>query len=92
MDEFSNGYDIHNRANLRPKQTKRSSLLEAVVNTAIGYAIAWGASLAFFKLMGIQMSMHDLWWYTWFMTVISIVRSYWVRRMWETEVWNRWFR
>lgn len=69
----------------RPVQTKRSSLFEAIVNTAIGYVIAWVASLMFFRFAHIEMSLHDLWWYTWFMTVISILRSYFVRRMWETK-------
>jgi hypothetical protein len=76
---------------MRKEQTRLSSLAEAVVNTAIGYGIAWFASLYFFRVMGIQMTMHDLWWYTWFMTLISIARGYWVRRMWETQGWKKMF-
>lgn len=76
---------------MRKRQSKKSSLAEAVVNTAIGYGIAWAASLFFFWLADIHMTTRQLWWYTWFMTAISIARGYWVRRMWETEVWRRWF-
>lgn len=76
---------------LRRRQSKKGSLAEAVANTAIGYVIAWAASLFFFWLLNIKMSMHDLWWYTWFMTLISVIRGYYVRRLWETEWWKRFF-
>lgn len=76
---------------MRPVQTRWSSLMEALTNTGIGYVIAWVASIGFFRVMNIPMTLHDLFWYTWFMTIISVIRGYGVRRMYETRWWRRLF-
>lgn len=73
-------------------QSKRASLAEAITNTTIGFCLSWGATLSFMYLLGITMSFHQLWWYTWFMTLVSVVRSYALRRMFNAEFWKRWMR
>jgi hypothetical protein len=70
-------------------QSRKASLAEAVANTTIGFVISWGATLTAMWLVGFSMTFHQLWWYTWFMTIVSVVRSYWVRRMWNAEWWKR---
>jgi uncharacterized protein (DUF2062 family) len=59
-------------------------LIESVTNVAIGYGVAVASQLAVFPLFGIHVSLADnLAIGAWF-TVISIARSYLVRR-WFTR-------
>ena len=66
-------------------QTRTQSALESVLNVAIGYAVALASQLAVFPLFGIHVTLtENLLIGAWF-TVISIARSYCVRRL-----FNRW--
>lgn len=69
-------------------QSRRASLAEAVANTTIGFCISWIATLTAMHLVGFTLTFHQLWWYTWFMTGVSVVRSYYVRRLWNSEWWK----
>lgn len=61
-------------------QTRLGSLIEAVMNVAIGFSISFSAQLLLFPLYGIHASMTtNLWLGAWF-TAISIARSYIIRR------------
>lgn len=61
-------------------QTRLGSLIESLVNIAIGYFVALGSQLAIFPLFDIYISLSDnLLIGAWF-TVIAIIRSYLVRR------------
>lgn len=85
--------ELELEAPLRPSQTRMGSLAEAVVNTCIGYAIAYFASWIILNWwMKMDISHSQMNWYTGFMTIISVVRSYYVRRMWEMQWWKRLFR
>ena len=65
-------------------QSRAHSLIESVTNVAIGYGVAVASQLAVFPMFGIHVTMADnLAIGAWF-TVISIVRSYMVRR-WFTR-------
>jgi hypothetical protein len=62
-------------------QSRLASFIESVVNIAIGYGVAVASQLVIFPLFGIDIPLSDnlaigLWF-----TVISLVRSYVVRRM-----------
>jgi hypothetical protein len=62
-------------------QSRLASFIESIVNIAIGYGVAVGSQLVIFPLFGIDIPLSDnlaigLWF-----TVISLVRSYVVRRM-----------
>lgn len=61
-------------------QTRTQSAVESVVNVAIGYCVALASQLAIFPLFGIHIPFTDnLLIGAWF-TVISIARSYALRR------------
>ena len=65
-------------------QSRAHSLIESVTNVAIGYGVAVASQLAVFPMFGIHVTLADnLAIGAWF-TVISIVRSYMVRR-WFTR-------
>lgn len=61
-------------------QSKWMSFVEAVVNTFIGLLIAYFAQSWFLKLIGVPISDAQNWALVWFMTVVSIARSYVLRR------------
>jgi branched-subunit amino acid transport protein len=62
-------------------QHKRHSFLEAVLGTAIGFLIALCAQLLIFPQFGIEASMETNLSIAGIMTVVSIIRSYFVRRL-----------
>lgn len=62
-------------------QKKKHSFLEACIGTAIGYVIAFTANLIILPFFGFKPSLHDNFWITNFFTAISVVRSYYVRRL-----------
>lgn len=70
-------------------QSRLASLVEAVVNTAIGFVVSVVASVFFLALVGVSMSAPQLLSYTALMTVLSIARGYVVRRAWNAEWWRK---
>ena len=62
-------------------QKKRHSLLEACASTAIGYVIAFITTLAVLPLFGFTPTLHQNFWITNIFTVVSILRGYYVRRL-----------
>ena len=66
-------------------QTKKHSLIESLTNVAIGYVVAVMSQLIIFPLFGIRVPISDnLMIGLWF-TVVSIIRSYILRR-----AFNKW--
>lgn len=62
------------------EQSRFASLLESLVNVAVGYAIALASQLLLFRHYGIEVSVDvNLKIVAWF-TVLSLVRSYVLRR------------
>lgn len=64
----------------RIPQARLHSLLEACLGTAIGFLIALGAQLLIFPQFGIAASMETNLAIAGIMTVVSIIRSYFIRR------------
>lgn len=62
-------------------QSRRMSAVEAVANVAIGYGVALAAQLAVFPLFGLAVSLQDNILIGAIFTVVSLARSYAVRRM-----------
>lgn len=62
-------------------QTKRHSAIEAVANVLIGYWVAIAAQAAIFPLFGIYASTSDHLLIGLLFTVVSLVRSYVLRRL-----------
>lgn len=62
-------------------QSKIGSFIESLVNILIGFGIALGSQLLIFPLYGVHISMHDNVMITVWFTLISIMRSYTLRRL-----------
>lgn len=70
-------------------QSKFQSLLESCVNILIGYSVAVVSQIIIFPWFGIVTTVSDnLWIGAWF-TVISLVRSYFVRRFFNWVHYER---
>lgn len=66
-------------------QSKLMSMVEAVVNTAVGLVVAMLATAAICKAYSIPMSWENNVIITFWMTVISVVRSYVLRRIFNAQ-------
>jgi membrane protein implicated in regulation of membrane protease activity len=62
-------------------QTRWGSFVEAWANVAIGFVVAWGANAIVLPLFGLPVSGSKSFWIAVVFTVISLVRSYIVRRL-----------
>ena len=62
-------------------QTKRQSLLEASVNIAVGMGVAFAGQLVVFPALGIEVALRQNVAITVAFTVISLVRQYVLRRV-----------
>lgn len=62
-------------------QSKRMSAIESLVSTAIGYSVATAANYYIFPLFGYKVTLADASWIGVIFTLISLVRGYLVRRL-----------
>ena len=62
-------------------QSKRQSLIESVVNIIIGYCVAVISQLVVFPLVGINCSFTTNLQIGIYFTIISLIRSYCIRRL-----------
>lgn len=65
-------------------QSKRASLVESIANTIIGYGVAIAAQVVIFPLFGIYASAGQHLAIGALFTLVSLVRSYVLRRLFET--------
>lgn len=67
-------------------QTRAGSLIESLMNIAIGYGVALLSQIAIFPLFDIHVSIStNLWIGAWF-TLISLIRSYIIRRWFNARL------
>jgi uncharacterized membrane protein (DUF106 family) len=67
-------------------QSRRSSFIEACINVLIGYGVALASQLLIFPLFSIHVPLStNLWIGLWF-TLISLVRSYVIRRWFNARI------
>lgn len=66
-------------------QTRLDSLLESGVNILIGYLVALASQLVVFPLMGIHVPLSTNLWIGFWFTLISLARSYILRRWFNTR-------
>lgn len=66
-------------------QSRKHSLIESLINIAVGYGIALASQLLIFPQFGIHISLQDNIVIGLLFTVVSIARSYALRRL-----FNRW--
>ena len=62
-------------------QSRRWSFFESCMNVAVGYGVAVAAQVAIFPVFGIRVSLADNLLIGAFFTVVSIARSYALRRV-----------
>lgn len=62
-------------------QTKRHSLLEAIANIVIGYFVAVASQIIIFPMFGINIPFGDNFIMGILFTVVSLIRSYTLRRL-----------
>lgn len=65
-------------------QSRKASLAESLVNTLIGYCVAIAAQVAIFPLFGIYIGAGEHLLVGALFTLVSLVRSYALRRLFET--------
>jgi hypothetical protein len=66
------------------KQTRHASLIEAVINTAVGFGINFGMQVYLFVLLGLNIPHTMSFAITVAFTGISMIRSFIMRRIFET--------
>lgn len=67
-------------------QTRLGSLIEAIINTIIGFAINFTANMLIFPLFGFHITMSENFVLGLLYTVISVARSYCVRRWFNAKL------
>ena len=65
------------------KQSRLMSLVESAANVAVGYGIAVATQILVFPLFGIRLALADQLWLGAIFTVVSIARSFALRRLFE---------
>jgi hypothetical protein len=65
------------------RQTRAMSAVEAVTNVAVGYALAVGVQLIVFPVFDLDVSLRDNLAIGLVFTIVSLMRSYAVRRAFE---------
>lgn len=70
-------------------QSKIGSLVESLINILIGFGIALGSQLLIFPMYGVNIPLHDNVMITLWFTLISIARSYTLRRLFNRiTIWR----
>lgn len=62
-------------------QKKWVSILEVCIGTLIGYSVSFFAQMHILPAFGFKITLMENFWLTNFFTIISLVRGYMVRRM-----------
>lgn len=62
-------------------QSKRGSVIETVTGTAIGYTVAVVSQIIIFPFFGVNLPVESNMVIALWFTVISLIRGYWVRRL-----------
>ncbi len=74
------------------RQSKRMSLAESLTNVTVGYGVAVATQIAVFPLFGLEVRLSDNLAIGAIFTVVSILRSYSLRRLFEAfrvrKVWT----
>ena len=70
-------------------QTKKMSLIETVLSVLIGYIVALLSQIVVFPLFDIEVSLIDNLLIGLLFTVISIIRGYYIRRLFNWIDFNR---
>ena len=66
-------------------QTKRQSLIESLTSTTIGIIIGIVLNLTVLPMFGYPVSLSDSLWISVIFTIVSIIRSYIIRRWFNSK-------
>ena len=69
-------------------QSKKNSLFESFTNVVIGYGAAIATQLIIFPIFDIHISLSENFLIGLWFTIISIIRSYMVRRWFNNRIFN----
>jgi hypothetical protein len=64
-------------------QSRAMSFVEALINVVAGYCVALGTQLFLFPVLGVRLSTAENAFIAGVFTIVSIVRSYCLRRLFE---------
>lgn len=67
-------------------QSRTASLIESVFNVVIGYGVALASQLVIFPMFGVHLSLGDNFAIGAWFTIISLVRSYAIRRWFNARL------
>jgi hypothetical protein len=70
-------------------QSMRESMLETWTNIGIGFGINYAANLAVLPLAGLYVTAGDAFYIGVIFTAISVVRSFWIRRVYNARMLRR---
>jgi hypothetical protein len=74
------------------KQSRRMSAVESIANVLVGYGVALAAQVLVFPLFGMQVTLGQNIQIGLIFTVVSLVRSYALRRVFESIRARQWQR
>lgn len=66
-------------------QTKKQSLIESMINVAVGFGISLASTFVILPLVGVHSTPSDNLLITFYFTLISIARSYLLRRFFNKK-------
>ena len=67
-------------------QTRLESFIEALIGTTIGFVVAFFSSAVILPLVGVPLSLSQNLLISFFMTIISVARSYVIRRFCQAHL------
>ena len=70
-------------------QTRAHSMIEAFANTIVGIALSLAAVQWVFPIFGVRMSLAENFIATGIMTILSVIRSYALRRFFNWVQWRK---
>jgi len=68
------------------EQSKLGSLIETLINTAVGFVISMALSMLVYPMFGAKFSLSQNFWITVIFTIASIARGYAVRRWFNERI------
>ena len=66
-------------------QSRKMSLVEATANVVVGYGVAVLTQILVFPIFGIEATMSENLAIGLIFTVVSLLRSYWIRRLFNRQ-------
>lgn len=63
------------------RQSRKQSLFEVIISTALGYIVALATQILIFPCFNIQVKFSDQLWIGLIFTIVSLLRGYCVRRL-----------